>query len=119
MEEFIIKFSFDNKAMSNIQIGNIARGISLIPIEIVMRNQTLDIISDSDFNIIVNLHPADGTHWLLFIRREGGVVFYFDSFGVVTPPVFIEEYVDLGSDDKTQQNDESLWCILFIHDISY
>ena len=27
-----------------------------------MRDQTPDNISDSDFNIIVYLHPTDGTH---------------------------------------------------------
>ena len=43
----------------------------------------------------------------LVIRREGGPVYYFDSFGVETPPLFFEEYVDLGSNERIQQYDES------------
>ena len=74
--------------MSDIRIKDIGKCLSLTPIEIVMRDQTLDNTSEPNFNIIVNLHPTDGTHWVLFIRREGGPVYYFDSFGVETPPFF-------------------------------
>ena len=72
--------------MSNIRIEDIGKDISLTPIEIAMRDDTPLIINDDDFNIIVNLHPTDGTHWVLVIRRRGGKVYYFDSFGVETPP---------------------------------
>ena len=34
-----------------------------------MRDQTTDSINDSNFNIIVNLHPTDGTHWVSKARR--------------------------------------------------
>ena len=97
----------DNKALSNIKIEDVGGDISLIPIEIVMRDESPEMIKEPNFNIIVNLHPTDGTHWLLVIRREGGPIYYFDSFGVGTPPLFLEEYVDLGSIKRTQQNDES------------
>ena len=90
--------------MNDIRIKDIGKDISLTPIEIVMRDQSLktiretaSLIYEPNFNIIVNLHPTDGTHWVLVIRREGGLVYYFDSFGVETPPLFLEEYVDLGS----------------------
>ena len=69
------------------------------------------------------LHPTDGTHWVLVIRREGGPVYYFDSFRVETPPLFLEEYVDLGSNARIQQYDESycgdycLYMILLIEDL--
>ena len=69
-------------------------------------------------NIIVILHPTDGTHWVLVIRREGGPVYYFDSFGVETPPLFLEEYVDLGPNERLQQNDESYcgaYCLYMIY----
>ena len=121
-EEFNNKFNIDNNAMIDIRIKDIGKDISLTTIEIVMRDQTPDSIgeagspmvkhgrspiSEPNFNIIVNLHPTEGTHWVLVIRREGGPVYYFDSFGVETPPLFLEEYVDLGSDERIQQYDES------------
>ena len=40
-EEFNSEFGIDNKAMSNIKIADIGKDISKIPIEIVMRDQTL------------------------------------------------------------------------------
>ena len=90
-EEFNNKFNIDNNAMSYIRIKDIGKDISLTPIEIVMRDQTPDSIRDPNFNIIVNLHP----HWVLVIRRgdqrsgyTDGPTYYFDSFGVETPPLF-------------------------------
>ena len=84
--------------MSDIRIKDIGKDISLTPIEIVMRDETPDSIRETvspirepNFNIIVNLHPTEGTHWVLIIRREGGPVYCFDSFGVETPPLFLEE----------------------------
>ena len=133
-EEFNNKFNNDNNAMSDIRIKkDIGKDISLTPIEIVMRDQTPDSIRDPNFNIIVNLHPTEGTHWVLVIRREDtrsgwgtktegpstdGPVYYFDSFGVETPPLFLEEYVDLGSNERIQQYDESYcgaYCLYMIY----
>ena len=117
-EEFNNKFNIDNNAMSDIRIKDIGKDISLTPIEIVMRDQTPDSIRNPNFNIIVNLHPTEGTHWVLVIRREGGPVYYFDSFGVETPPLFLEEYVDLGSNERIQQYDESYcgaYCLYMIY----
>ena len=92
-EEFKNKFNIDNSAMSDIRIKDIGKDISQKPIEKVMRDQTPDSIrepasqiTNPNSNIIVNLHPTDGTHWVLVIRREGGPLYYFDSFGVETPP---------------------------------
>ena len=119
-EEFNKKFNIDNNAMSDIRIKDIGKDISLTPIEIVMRDETPDSIREPNFNNIVNLHPTEGTHWVLVIRREDGPVYYFDSFGVETPPLFLEEYVDLGSNERIQQYDES-YCgaYFFIYDLSY
>ena len=61
-EEFINKFNIDNNAMSDIRIKDPGKDISLTPIEIVMRDENPDNINDNNFNIIVNLHPTDGTH---------------------------------------------------------
>ena len=99
-EEFNNKFNIDNNAMSDIRMKDIGKDKSLTPIEIVMRDQTPDSIRDPNFNIIVNLHPTEGTHWVLVIRREDqrsgwgtnaegpstdGPTYYFDGFGVETP----------------------------------
>ena len=83
--------------MSDIRIKDIGKDISLTPIEIVMRDQTPDSFTNHNSNIFANLHPTEGTHWVLVIRREGGPTYYFDSFGVETPPLFSKEYFDLGS----------------------
>ena len=117
-EEFNNKFNIDNNAMNDTRIKDIGKDISLTPIEIVMRDQTPDNTSEPNVNIIVNLHPTDGTYWVLVIRREGGPVYYFDSFGFETPPLFLEEYVDLGSNERIQQYDESYcgaYCLYMIY----
>ena len=68
-EEFNNKFNIHNSAMSDIRIKDMGKDISLQQIEIVMRDQTPDSIrepasqiNDNNSNIIVNLHPTDGTH---------------------------------------------------------
>ena len=124
-DEFNNKFNIDNSAMSDIRIKDIGKDISLSPIEIVMRDQTPDPrsgytnnTSEPNVNINANLHQTDGTHWVLVIRREGGPVYYFDSFGVETPPLFLKEYVDLGSNQRIQQYDESYcgaYCLYMIY----
>ena len=117
-EEFNIHFNIDNDAMSDIRIKDIGKNISLTPIEIVMRDQTPHNTSEPNVNIIVNLHPTDGTHWVLVIRRDGGPVNYFDSFGTETSPLFLEDYVYLGSNERIQQYDESYfgsYCLFMIY----
>ena len=117
-EEFNNKFNINNSAMSDIRIKDIGEDISLTPIEIVMKDETPDSIYEPNFNIIVNLDPTEGTHWVLVIRREVGPVYYFDSFDVETPPLFLEEYVDLGSNERKEQNDEfycEVYCLYMIY----
>ena len=89
-EEFNSKFIVNNNAMCDIRIKDIGKYISLTPIEVVMRDNKLDNTSETNFNIIANLHPTDGTHWVLVIRREDDPTYYFDSFCVETPPLFLE-----------------------------
>ena len=115
-EEFNNKFNIDNNALSDIRTKDIGKDISLTPIEIVMRDDNPKMVSEPNSNIIVNLHPTEGTQWVLVIRREGGPTYYFDSFGVETPPLFLEEYVDLGSNERIQQYDESYCgaCCLYM-----
>ena len=47
--------------MKNISVEDIGKDISLTPIEIVMRDRKPDSVCEPDVNIIVNLHPTDGT----------------------------------------------------------
>ena len=45
-------------------------------------------------------------------------MYYFDSFGVETTPLFLDEYVDLGSNKRIQQSDESYcgaYCLYMIY----
>ena len=44
---------------------------------------------------------------VLVIRRKVGKVYYFDSFGVETPSLFLKDFVDLGSNERLQEYDES------------
>ena len=117
-EEFNDKFNIDNNAMSDIRIKDIGKDISLTSIKVVMRDENPKTIRELNFNVILNLHPTDGTHWVLVIRREGGPVYYFDSFGVETPPLFLEQCVDRGSNERIQQYDESYcgaYCLYMIY----
>ena len=66
------EFGVDNEPMSNIRIKDICKDI--IPIEIIMRDEKPEMFNKTDFNIIVNLHPTDGTHWVLVIRKGGGKI---------------------------------------------
>ena len=90
--------------MRNIRLKDIGKDKSLIPIEIIMKDEKPEMINETDLNIIVNLHLTDGTHWVSVIRRGGGKWYYFDGFGVETPPLFLEEYVALGSNERIQDN---------------
>ena len=56
--------------MSDIRIKDIGKDISLTPIEIVMRDQSPKTICEPNSNIIVNLHPADGTHWVFSYKKR-------------------------------------------------
>ena len=67
-EEISSKIGFDDNAKSNIRVEDIGKDISLITIEIVMRDQIPETIHNPEFDIIVHLHPSDGTHWDLVIR---------------------------------------------------
>ena len=69
--------------MSNIDKEKIGEDIILIPIEIIMRDET-PLTSGKDIgNFIVNLHTTDGSHWVCFIRRVG-IVYYLESYVVET-----------------------------------
>ena len=114
-EEFNNEFGIDNETTSNIRVKYISKDKSLTPIEKIMRDEKPNMINAKNYNIIVSLHPTDGTHWVLVIRRRAGKVYYFDSFGVETPPLFLKEYVDLGSNGRIQVYDESYCGAYFLY----
>ena len=60
-----------------------------------MRGENFSTIIDKNFNIIVDLHPTDGTNWIFVIIGDSGEVYYFNSVNVETPTLFLEDYVDL------------------------
>ena len=83
-----------------------------------MRDEKPEMINETNFNIIVNLHPTDCTNWVLVIRRGGGKVYYFDSFVVETPALFLKDYVDRGSNERIQEYNESYcgaYCLYMIY----
>ena len=57
-EEFNNKFNIDNNAMSDIRIKDMGKDISLTPIEIVLRDDKPEMVSEPNSNFIVNLHPT-------------------------------------------------------------
>ena len=61
-KEFPNAYDIKTEAVSNIDTKQSGSVISLIPIQIVLREKTLKTIKDDDFKIIVNLHPTDDTH---------------------------------------------------------
>ena len=84
--------------MSNIGIEDRSKDISLFPTEIVTRDQITKTIREHDsqfmneeYYIVINLHPTDGPPWVLVIERETNRTYYFDSFGVETPPLFLQQ----------------------------
>ena len=83
-----------------------------------MRDEKPEMFNGTKFNIIVKLHPNDGTHWVLVTKRGGGKVYYFESFGVEIPSLFLKDYVDLGSNETIQEYDESFcgaYCLYMIY----
>ena len=84
-EEFNNKFNIDNNAMSDIRIKDIGKDVSLTPIEIVMRDDKPEVVSEPNSNIIVNLHPTEGTHWVLVIRKEGGPTLFWCRNSTIIP----------------------------------
>ena len=62
--------------MSNIEIEDIC----FIPIDLVMRDLTPKTVRDTNYIILINIHPTDGTHWVLVIEREATGTYNVDSF---------------------------------------
>ena len=60
--EFPNAYDLKTEAVSKIDTKQTGSVITLIPIQIVLRDKTLKTIKDDDFKTNVNLHPTDDTH---------------------------------------------------------
>ena len=77
-----------------VEIVNIGIDIRLIPITIVIRDQTPKTINNVGHNIVINSHPTKGVHWFLVINRDNTKSYYFDRFGVETMPTFLLKIIN-------------------------
>lgn len=68
---------------------------------------------------VVNLDSihGSGTHWVAY-RKDGGLVNYYDSFGDLSPPLELVEYLYKGATPAReitynydrQQDFNTVWC---------
>ena len=63
-KDFINKYKLKNKATSNIESYQVLSSLSLHDVGIYLRDGLFKI----DIRI-VNLHPFEGTHWVLYIQE--------------------------------------------------
>ena len=52
------------------------------------------------------------------MQRESTRTYYFDSLGVEAPPLIVQQYINLGSDARNQEYDESFYgasCLNMIY----
>ena len=69
--DFVHKCNIKNKATSNIKVQNILSSLSLSDVGIYLRDGPFE------YDIgIVNLHPSEGSHWILHLNE-----IFFDSYG--------------------------------------
>ena len=69
-DDFLLKFDIEIKAISNIDLMRIEKRISLTQKEVIMRDEEMKTIKNTDHNIIVKIHTNEGTHWVLVISRD-------------------------------------------------
>ena len=53
-----------------------------------MSDEISECVNEYGCNIIDNIHPTEGNHWVLLVKNNKNAVYYFDSNGVETPPIF-------------------------------
>ena len=80
--DFVHEYNLKNKATSNIKIQQVLDSIVLYEVGIYLRDGPFS----NDIGT-VNLHPSNGTHWVIYIHEN-----YFDSYGI-TPPRKISKFI--------------------------
>ena len=94
--------------MSNINLPNIGEQISIIPLEVIMRDEEPKTIRNIDQNIIVNLNPTEGTLCVLVLSKNClGGIYYFDRQCRKKLPLFSQKYTNIGSEEIIQQDSET------------
>ena len=74
--DFVRKYDLKNKATSSLKIYEVLKKIGLVSkVGICLRDGRF--LNDIG---IVNLHPLEGTHWILYVNEN-----YFDSYGCAPP----------------------------------
>ena len=109
---FIKKHNLKNKATSNIKIYQVLDSIGLNNVGIYLRDGPFS----SDIGI-VKLHPAKGTHWVVYKNEN-----YFDSYGCVPPKKLSKFLIKrngycLYSEYQIQKNDSfcASYCLYIIY----
>ena len=67
-DDIHVKYNIENKAMSNTVLKRIGEQIILTPIGDMIRDEEIKTHQNIDHNIIVSLHPNEGSHWVLVIE---------------------------------------------------
>ena len=101
--------SFPNKSLSNLEIIDAAKRLSLYGFREVFLRVTLPKIAKLNECGILNLHSSsgDGTHWVMWFK-SGKDKLYFDSYGVQLPSeliAYLKSPIFYNS-ERVQQNGE-------------
>ena len=100
-KEFVNKYVLKNEATSNVEIKEILK---------LMNTSCVIYMRDDKFTTtkgIVNLHPTEGTHWVMFVNE-----FYFDSYGC-PPPLNITKQINNGIYSEYQIQKDDSYCAAY------
>ena len=100
-KEFVNKYGFKNEATSNVEIKEILKLMNT-SCGIYMRDDKFITTSG-----IVNLHPTEGTHWVMFTNQN-----YFDSYGC-PPPLNITKQINNGIYSECQIQKDDSYCAAY------
>ena len=100
-KEFVNKYGLKNEATSNVEIKEILKLMNT-SCGIYMRDDKFITTSG-----IVNLHPTEGTHWVMFTNQN-----YFDSYGC-PPPLNITKQINNGIYSEYQIQKDDSYCAAY------
>ena len=100
-KEFVKKYGLKNEATSNVEIKEILKLMNT-SCGIYMRDDKFITTSG-----IVNLHPTEGTHWVMFTNQN-----YFDSYGC-PPPLNITKQINNGIYSEYQIQKDDSYCAAY------
>ena len=100
-KEFHNKYGLKKEATSNVEIKEILKLMNT-SCGIYMRDDKFITTSG-----IVNLHPTEGTHWVMFTNQN-----YFDSYGC-PPPLNITKQINKGIYSEYQIQKDDSFCAAY------